>query len=86
MGFFGTRHQHPRRETQRASEAEAGRRLVSEKATSSPRVAIAFSALSAVTWLREKIGGLFGRVPIGMSDECYVEPCQPTARRRGTTT
>jgi hypothetical protein len=64
MRFFRTTHQDHRRETHRGSQASARVRLFSERGASSPRAAVAFSALSAVTWLREKASGLVGWIMV----------------------
>jgi hypothetical protein len=39
-------------------------RLKEEKETCSPRASVAFSALSVVTWLRNRVGGLVTRITI----------------------
>ncbi len=64
MRIFGTTRQYHRQHSQHASQSFARLRRVSEKASCSPRAAVAFSALSAVTWLREKASEFVGRIPI----------------------
>jgi hypothetical protein len=60
MRFFRTTHQDHRRETHRGSQASARVRLWSERGACFPRAAVAFSALSAVTWLKENASGFVG--------------------------
>ena len=64
MRFFETVPQHHRPETPRASEASDHQRLVSEKLNCSPRAAVAFSAFSAVAWMRRQIAELAGRLTL----------------------
>src|ERR1700722_16392100 len=52
MRFVGTNHQDHRRETDTDSQSSARARLMSERGACSPRTSVAFSALSAVNWLR----------------------------------
>jgi hypothetical protein len=58
MRFFRTDHQDYARESQRGSQTSARLRVLSERRACSPRAAVAFTTLAAVTWLREKAGGL----------------------------
>jgi len=44
------------------SNAAARLRLIKEKETSSPRAALAFSALGVATWLKKKVGVLAIRI------------------------
>jgi hypothetical protein len=64
MRFFGTKQQDHRREAQPGSQASARLRLVSERASCSPRATVAFSALSTVTWLRNKASELVRRITL----------------------
>jgi hypothetical protein len=56
-----TTHEDHRHEALSGSRASAGVHLLRE-GPPSPRAALAFSALSSVTWLREKAVGLLGRI------------------------
>jgi hypothetical protein len=62
MRIFQTDHQDSRHERQRGPEASARLRVVSQRKACSPRSAVAFSALSAVTWLREIGADIVGRI------------------------
>jgi hypothetical protein len=54
MRIVRTDRQDLRRERRRGSQSSARLHVIREKQACSPRAAVAFSALSAVTWLREK--------------------------------
>lgn len=65
MRFFGTNQPEHRRESQRDPQASARLLLMSRKGVCCPRAAVAFPALSALTWLREQVSGLLGRIMFG---------------------
>lgn len=62
MQFLGTCNQDHRLESHRALQDSTRLRLMAERRTSSPRAAVAFSALSALSWIAEKSGWLVTRV------------------------
>lgn len=67
MRFFRSTRQDHRRETRGYPQAFVRGRLMSERGACSPRAVVAFSALSAVTWLREKAGYLVERIMVRWS-------------------
>jgi hypothetical protein len=64
MRFLGTIQPNDRHETQHTSQSSARLRLIDERTNSSPRAAVAFSALSAITWIIKKAGQLDARITV----------------------
>jgi hypothetical protein len=62
MRTFRGDYQDSRSERRRDSEASDRFRIVNRREACSPRAAVAFSALSAVTWLREIGADIVGRI------------------------